>query len=88
MKFKLLQETLYLTIRILDRYLSMADIQRGRPYFITNLCIVYLFKKPLEKGEHPQPDHPNLRTPNLRTPNLRILFCFNYELFYHDRLKF
>jgi len=30
MKFKLLQETLYLTIRILDRYLSMADIQRGQ----------------------------------------------------------
>ena len=29
LKFKLLQETLYLTVAILDRYLSVTDIKRG-----------------------------------------------------------
>ena len=36
LKFKLLQETLYLTVAILDRYLSKVDIKRGMLHDIQN----------------------------------------------------
>ena len=44
LKFKLLQETLYLTVAILDRFLSMSDIKRGKYPRIVNSVIQLLMK--------------------------------------------